>query len=64
LKLRGSGGSLTGRPLRYTDSGIENVNGVVYATLFSACLDRVLAQVDLSFSNLMIEAFWRSLKER
>jgi len=48
----------------YADSGSENVNGVVDATLFSACLERVLAQVDVTFSNSMIEAFWRSLKHQ
>ena len=48
----------------YADSGIENVNGVVDATLSSACLERVLAQVDVTFSNSMIEAFWRSLKHQ
>jgi putative transposase len=53
-----------GRPLLYADSGIENVNGVVDATLCSACLERVLAQVDVTFSNSMIEAFWRSLKHQ
>jgi putative transposase len=51
-----------GRPALCADSGIENVNGVVDATLLSACLERVLAQVDVTFSNSMIEAFWRSLK--
>ena len=34
------------------------------ATLFSACLERVLAQVDVAYSNSMIEAFWRSLKHQ
>jgi putative transposase len=53
-----------GRPLLYADAGIENVNGVVNATLFSACLERVLAQVDVTFSNSMIEAFWRSLEHQ
>jgi putative transposase len=53
-----------GRPLVYADSGVENVNGAVDATLLSACLDRVLAQVDVGFSNSMIEAFWRSLKHQ
>ena len=33
-----------GRPLLYADSGIENINTAVDATLFSACLERVLAQ--------------------
>jgi transposase InsO family protein len=53
-----------GRPLLYADSGIENINGVVDATLLSACLDRVLAQFDVAFSNSMVEAFWRSLKHQ
>jgi transposase InsO family protein len=53
-----------GRPLVYADSGVENVNGAVDATLLSACLDRVLAQVEVGFSNSMIEAFWRSLKHQ
>jgi transposase InsO family protein len=53
-----------GRPLLYADSGIENINTAVDATLFSACLERVLAQVDVAYSNSMIEAFWRSLKHQ
>jgi len=32
--------------------------------LLTACLHRVLAQVDVTFSNSMIEAFWRSLKHQ
>jgi hypothetical protein len=48
----------------YADSGIENINAAVDATLFSACLERVLAQVDVAYSNSMIEAFWRSLKHQ
>jgi hypothetical protein len=43
-----------GRPLLYADSGIENVNGAVPATLLSACLDRVLAQVEMAFSSSTI----------
>jgi putative transposase len=46
------------------DSGVENVNAVVDATLVAACLHRVLAQVEVTFSNSMIEAFWRSLKHQ
>jgi len=51
-----------GRPLLYADSGVENGIGAVDTTLLGACLDRVLAQVDVAFSNSLIEAFWRSLK--
>jgi len=36
----------------------------VDSTLFSACLERILAQVEVAFSNSMIDAFWRSLKHQ
>jgi len=54
----------SGQPVVYVDSGVENVNGVVDAGLITACLNRVLAQVEVAFSNSMIEAFWRSLKHQ
>ena len=44
------------------DSGSENVNREVNDLLESVDLTRVLAQVEVTFSNSMIEAFWRSLK--
>jgi len=44
------------------DSGTENVNENVDALLDREGLRRVLAQVEVSFSNSMIEAFWRSLR--
>jgi hypothetical protein len=44
------------------DSGSENVNREVDSLLESVNLTRVLAQVEVTFSNSMIEAFWRSLK--
>ena len=53
-----------GRPDLYADSGVENVNAAVDATLWSACLNRILAQVEVAYSNSMIEAFWRSLKHQ
>lgn len=46
------------------DSGVENVNAIVDAMLVSASLRRVLAQVEVAFSNSMIEAWWRSLKHQ
>ncbi len=45
-----------------TDAGSENVNRDVDDELGGANLERVLAQIDVTFSNSMIEAFWRSLK--
>jgi putative transposase len=55
---------IAGRPLLYADSGVENVNSAVDGTLFSACLERILAQVEVAFSNSLIEAYWRSLKHQ
>jgi putative transposase len=44
------------------DSGLENVNAVVDSLFGLGQLRRVLAQVEITFSNSMIEAWWRSLK--
>ena len=44
------------------DSGSENVNGPVDNLLDDEQWTRVLAQVEITFSNSMIKAFWRSLK--
>jgi transposase InsO family protein len=44
------------------DSGSENVNGAVDDLFDGEELTRVLAQIEITFSNSMIEAFWRSLK--
>jgi transposase InsO family protein len=49
-------------PTVVADSGVQNVNGEVDALVGSGCLRRVLAQVEVLFSNSMIEAWWRSLK--
>jgi len=43
------------------DSGIENVNAAGDATRLVARLRRVLAQVEVTESNSMIEVWWRSL---
>ena len=51
-----------GRSLVVTDAGSENVNRDVDDELSGANLERVLAQIDVTYSNSMIEAFWRSLE--
>ncbi len=51
-----------GHAVVIADSGSENVNGAIDDLLGGEELSRVLAQVDVTFSNSMIEAFWRSLK--
>jgi transposase InsO family protein len=52
----------SGAPTVFADSGSENVNREVDELLERVDLRRVLAQVEVTFSNSMIEAFWRSLK--
>ena len=52
-----AGGSLV-----VTDAGSENVNRDVDGELDNSSLERVLAQIDVTYSNSMIEAFWRSMK--
>ena len=44
------------------DSGVENVNGEVDDLFGLGQLHRILAQVEVSYSNSMIEALWRSMK--
>jgi len=46
----------------YTDSGVENLNKNVDRLLEVGTQERVIAQVDVSFSKSMIEAWWRVLK--
>jgi putative transposase len=50
------------RSLVVTDAGSENVNRDVDDELSGANLERVLAQIDVTYSNSMIEAFWCSLE--
>ena len=51
-------------PTVMTDSGVENVNGKVDKLIESGLLKRILAMTEISFSNLLIEAWWRGLKHQ
>jgi transposase InsO family protein len=44
------------------DSGVENINSAVDELIGAGALRRILAQVEVAYSNSMIEAFWRQLK--
>jgi hypothetical protein len=46
------------------DSGVENVNGKVDELIESGLLRRMLAMTEISFSNSLIEAWWRVLKHQ
>ncbi len=54
----------TPAPTVVADSGTENVNGEVDKLVESGVIRRVLAQVEVIYSNSMIEAWWRSLKHQ
>jgi len=45
-------------------SGTENINTGVDELLRKGILNRILAYTDISFSNSLIEAWWRSLKHQ
>jgi putative transposase len=49
-------------PVVLADAGIENVNAQVDELIGTGVLRRMLAFTELTFSNSMIEAWWRSLK--
>jgi hypothetical protein len=44
------------------DSGVENLNGAVNELFDTGLLRRILALVEVSFSNSVIESWWRSLR--
>ena len=51
-------------PKLMVDDGVENMNGKVDALIEQGILKRILAQVNVSFSNSLIEAWWRQLKHQ
>ena len=44
------------------DSGVENLNKDVDKLIEGGTLERIIAQIDVTFSNSLIESWWRSLK--
>jgi putative transposase len=46
-------------PTLVADSGTENMNEEVDGLVSSGVIKRVLAQVEVVYSNSMIEAYWR-----
>jgi hypothetical protein len=62
--LKEAGKNLGLTPTVIADSGVENVNAGVDQLMADGVVHRVLALVEVSFSNSMIEAFWRSLRHQ
>ena len=62
--LQEAGQSIGVTPNLVADSGVENVNAEVDALIDSGLITRILALVEVSYSNSMVQAYWRSLKHQ
>ena len=52
------------RPTLLADGGVENFNHAVDELVDSGLLRRLLAMTEITFSNSLIESWWRSLKHQ
>ncbi len=64
LLLRASSGLVDEKPTLLADGGVENYNRAVDELVDSGVLRRLLAMTDISFSNSLIESWWRALKHQ
>jgi transposase InsO family protein len=64
LLLSASRGLLDERPTVLTDGGVENFNSAVDELVDSGLLKRLLAMTEISYSNSLIESWWRVLKHQ
>jgi len=64
LLLDASRGLVEVTPTVLADGGVENFNSSVDELIDSGILKRLLAMTDISFSNSLIESWWRSLKHQ
>jgi transposase InsO family protein len=64
ILLKASKGLFNQQPTLLADGGVENFNSAVDKLVASGLLRRLLAQTDISYSNSLIEAWWRSLKHQ
>ncbi len=62
LLLGAASGLIDEKPTLLVDGGVENFNSAVDELVDSGLLQRLLAQTDISFSNSLIESWWRALK--
>ena len=64
ILLTASKGVDHGAPTVLVDGGTENFNGPVDELINSGLLHRVLAGTEITYSNSMIESWWRVLKHQ
>ena len=62
--LAAAKGLVDGKPMLVVDGGVENFNDAVDKLIGSGLLTRVLAQTEITFSNSLIESWWRVLKHQ
>ena len=64
LLLDASKSMTSDKPMVLVDGGVENFNSAVDQLVETGLLQRVLAQTEISFSNSLIESWWRVLKHQ
>ena len=64
LLLDASKSVTSGKPLLLVDGGVENFNSAIDKVIETRLLKRVLAQTEITFSNSLIESWWRVLKHQ
>jgi len=64
LLVDAASGLIELKPTLLVDGGVENFNSAVDKLVDSGLLRRLLAQTDISFSNSLIESWWRALKHQ
>jgi len=64
LLLTAAGGLIDERLALLVDGGVESFNSAVDKLVDSGLLKRLLAMTDISFSNSLIESWWRTLKHQ
>lgn len=64
LAASGQATSPDGTPHVLADGGVENVNAQVDALAHAGIVRRLLALTECTYSNSLIEAWWRSLKHQ
>ena len=64
LLIEASEGLLGEKPTLLTDGGGENHNSAVDELIESGLLKRLLAMTEITYSNSMIESWWRALKHQ
>ena len=64
ILLAAAKGPEHGTPTLLADGGPENFHGAVEELIHSGLLHRVLARTEITYSNSLIESWWRVLKHQ